>query len=123
MNQDGQSPREQLLEGIISAPFRSACGISREGVGDQLLIKTLFGDLVDRVKEAAPTEFLLLDTFNWGGDRGETMVPFTIAVRADTIIAVTEVTEDMWNRYVTDQASRVRGAIQQSVMPLAPGRG
>lgn len=107
-----QKARKAILEGIVDTEHRSEVAISLTGGKEQLLINTTREEVVKAISDSTATgntenAYVTFETFRWGGSRANTMMLFTVSYRAADIIEVVEITEDMWDDYVANQAARM----------------
>lgn len=115
----GRKMRENILtRGIIEAEHPAvACLVTK--TGGVIMVCNLdaehegadtFIEIFRLVKGGAPDDWFNVTTFNFMGDRAQNQNLFRVYIRCSDIVQVSEFNEDMWSRFIWDEATRAQAA-------------
>lgn len=115
-NDTEKKKREKMLtRGIIEAEEKAVAVLITKTGGGVMAIEADtvtdhaadYVDLRRLVEGATPLEWLHIKTFNFIGPKANQQMCFRVSIIAEDIAHVSEMTEDMWEKFVQDQASRL----------------
>lgn len=100
--------RDKILEGIVDTSKVSKASFFAVHCGARFVLEEELDEFQKKVYDAiaGAQPLITFQTFSWSGERNDKMLEFTSHMQPQLILEITEVTEDMWYRFITETADR-----------------